>query len=109
MSIYKIIVQVIATGSQVVIRAFTRALRQELAASRVHTAHTQTQDDAPPKPLSSMSLQEAMKILNVDELDREKIEQNYKRMFEADGNSFYIKSKIFRAKERLDEETSGGN
>lgn len=55
-----------------------------------------------------MSLDEAMKILHVDELNPEIIERNYKHLFEANdrknGGSFYIQSKVYRAKERLDQE-----
>lgn len=41
-------------------------------------------------------------------MDPEEIEKNYKHLFEvndkSNGGSFYIQSKIFRAKERVDQE-----
>ena len=51
---------------------------------------------------------EAKQILNVSQLERQQIEEKYKHLFEVNdkskGGSFYIQSKVFRAKERLDEE-----
>ncbi|KAH9373819.1 hypothetical protein HPB48_007459 [Haemaphysalis longicornis] len=49
-----------------------------------------------------------MQILNIDRLDPELLEKNYKHLFEVNdkskGGSFYLQSKVYRAKERLDEE-----
>lgn len=105
MSLYRIIAQVVATASQIVVRSFTRALRQELAATNAHKTQQKTRDEAPPPIFTSkMTLEEAMKILNVDDLNPIKIDEHYKRMFEANSHSFYLKSKVYRAKERLDEE-----
>lgn len=55
-----------------------------------------------------MTLEEAHQILNVDKLDPEEINKSYEHLFavndKAKGGSFYLQSKVFRAKERLDEE-----
>lgn len=105
----KIIAQLILAGSQILARAVSRAIRQELESAK-HAASKRPQNVPPPINTSDMSLDEAMKILNVDELDAEKIEKNFKHLFEANdrkkGGSFYIQSKVFRAKERLDQEFS---
>lgn len=46
--------------------------------------------------------------MNVSKLDAELVNKNYEYLFKindkAKGGSFYLQSKIFRAKERLDEE-----
>lgn len=58
--------------------------------------------------LSGITLEEAQQILNTNKLDPEEILKNYEHLFnvndKAKGGSFYLQSKVFRAKERLDEE-----
>ena len=66
-----------------------------------------------------MTIEEAMKILNVEDIrDAEKLRESYERLFEMNektkGGSFYLQSKVYRAKERIDDElkhaesTAGG-
>lgn len=57
------------------------------------------------------SFKEAKQILNIDDTelsDAEKIKQKYEHLFNLNdkvkGGSFYLQSKIFRAKERIDQE-----
>uniref|UniRef100_A0A2R9BE33 Mitochondria-associated granulocyte macrophage CSF-signaling molecule n=1 Tax=Pan paniscus TaxID=9597 RepID=A0A2R9BE33_PANPA len=104
----KYLAQIIVMGVQVVGRAFARALRQEFAASRAaadargRAGHR----SAAASNLSGLSLQEAQQILNVSKLSPE--ESNYEHLFKVNdksvGGSFYLQSKVVRAKERLDEE-----
>lgn len=58
-----------------------------------------------------MTLEEAQQILNTDKLDPEEIQKNYEHLFavndKAKSGSFYLQSKVFRAKERIDEELKG--
>lgn len=51
-----------------------------------------------------MSLEEAKKILDVKELDEKEILEKYKKLLEANekSGSFYLASKVYRAKERID-------
>lgn len=55
-----------------------------------------------------LTLEGAMKILNVDNFDPEKIRRNYEYIFiinnKAKGSSLYLQSNIFFAKERIDME-----
>lgn len=57
---------------------------------------------------SGMTLEEAQQILNVNSLDPEDVEKSYEHLFgmneKSKGGSFYLQSKIFRAKERIDGE-----
>eukprot|EP01035_Chromulina_nebulosa_P020940 gene20940-27141_t len=50
-----------------------------------------------------MKPDEAMKILNIEKLNKDILEQQYKKFFESNdpkkGGSFYLQSKIYRAKE----------
>ncbi|XP_025048623.1 mitochondrial import inner membrane translocase subunit TIM16 [Alligator sinensis] len=58
--------------------------------------------------VAGISLQEAKQILNVSSLAPEEIQKNYEHLFKVNdkslGGSFYVQSKVLRAKERLDEE-----
>ena len=56
-----------------------------------------------------IDLEEAKNILNIEDLkDKDKILSNYEHLFsvndKAKGGSFYIQSKVVRAKERIDQE-----
>ncbi|XP_033500019.2 mitochondrial import inner membrane translocase subunit tim16 [Epinephelus lanceolatus] len=104
--------QIIVVGAQVVGRAFARALQQEFAASQAAAkARGRTgQQSAAASSITGMSLQEAQQILNISTLTPEEIQKNYEHLFKVNdksvGGSFYIQSKVVRAKERLDEELS---
>ncbi|XP_006142196.1 mitochondrial import inner membrane translocase subunit TIM16 [Tupaia chinensis] len=58
--------------------------------------------------LSGLSLQEAQQILSNSKLSPEEVLENYEHLFEVNdkpmGSSFYLQSKVVRAKEYLDEE-----
>lgn len=109
----KYIAQIIVLGTQVVGRAFARALKQEIQASQQaakrSTANAgQTQKQRMDNLKTGLTLEEAQQILNVNELDKEAVQKSYDHLFavndKAKGGSFYIQSKVFRAKERLDQE-----
>ncbi|KPJ18532.1 Mitochondrial import inner membrane translocase subunit Tim16 [Papilio machaon] len=108
----KYIAQIIVLGAQVVGRAFARALKQEIAASQEAAKRAGGGPEgarrAAANASTGLSLEEAMQILNIDKLDPEKVNKNYEHLFNANdkskGGSFYLQSKIVRAKERLDVE-----
>ncbi|XP_041062797.1 mitochondrial import inner membrane translocase subunit tim16 [Carcharodon carcharias] len=106
----KYLAQIIIVGAQVVGRAFARAVRQEFAASRAaaEARGRAGRQSAAASSISGMSLQEAQQILNVTTLNSKDIQQNYDHLFKVNdksvGGSFYLQSKVVRAKERLDEE-----
>ncbi|XP_051905597.1 mitochondrial import inner membrane translocase subunit TIM16-like isoform X4 [Hippocampus zosterae] len=106
----KYLAQVIVMGVQVVGRAFARALQQEYAASQAaaRARSSAGQHSAAATSISGMSLQEAQQILNVSKLEPGEIQKNYEHLFKVNdksvGGSFYLQSKVVRAKERLDEE-----
>ncbi|XP_042204746.1 mitochondrial import inner membrane translocase subunit tim16-like isoform X1 [Homarus americanus] len=98
----KHIAQLVIAGAQVVGRAFAKALRQEIAASqaaaqRAGGGAAGAKHSATNQKLG-MSLEEAKQILNVEELDLERIKKNYEYLFsindKAKGGSFYIQSKM---------------
>lgn len=105
------IIQIIVAGAQVVGRAFTRAMQQEIqasqqAAQRLGNARATKNyvDDAK----MGISLEEAKQILNVANLDKQEITTRYNFLYKANdaknGGSFYLQSKVVRAKERLEHE-----
>lgn len=102
----KYIAQLILAGSQVVARAFARAVKQEIeasqqAAQRLGNAKTRSERVANQKV--GLSLEEAKQILNISNLTKEEINQKYDSLFKAnEKTSFYILSKVVRAKERID-------
>ncbi|XP_028166311.1 mitochondrial import inner membrane translocase subunit tim16 [Ostrinia furnacalis] len=108
----KYIAQIIVLGAQVVGRAFARALKQEIAASQEAAKRAGGGPEGARRAAANAStgvtLEEAMQILNLDKLDPEKIQKNYEHLFsvndKAKGGSFYLQSKIVRAKERIDAE-----
>ncbi|XP_073409646.1 coronin-7-like isoform X4 [Dendrobates tinctorius] len=107
----KYLAQILVMGAQVVGRAFTRALRQEFAASRAAAearGGRAGKESAAASSLSGISLQEAQQILNVSKLEPDEIQTKFDHLFKvndkAAGGSFYLQSKVVRAKERLDQE-----
>ncbi|CAF2377558.1 unnamed protein product [Rotaria sp. Silwood2] len=109
----KHLIQIAILGSQVIGRAFTRALRQELQyAKTAQQSGKTTAKTAQADRVTGISLQEAKQILNIhddaDLNDVEKIKKQYEHLFDLNdktkGGSFYLQSKIYRAKERLDQE-----
>ncbi|XP_043955902.1 coronin-7-like isoform X2 [Gambusia affinis] len=106
----KYLAQIVVMGVQVVGRAFARALQQEYAASQAaaRARGRSGQQSAAVSSITGMSLQEAQQILNISTLSPEEIQKNYEHLFKANeksvGGSFYLQSKVVRAKERLDEE-----
>lgn len=109
----KYLAQIIVLGVQVVGKAFARALRQEIAASQEAAKRAgggrQGAKRVATNARTGLTIEEALKILNAERPDQqETIEKNYKYLMEANdrakGGSFYIQSKVVRAKERIDEE-----
>uniref|UniRef100_A0A671Y8T9 Coronin n=1 Tax=Sparus aurata TaxID=8175 RepID=A0A671Y8T9_SPAAU len=106
----KYLAQIIVMGAQVVGRAFARALQQEYAASQAaaKARGSSAQHSAAASSITGMTVQEAQQILNISTLTPEEIQKNYEHLFKVNdksvGGSFYIQSKVVRAKERLEEE-----
>lgn len=108
----KYIAQIIVLGTQIVGRAFARALKQEIAASQEAAKRAgggqQGQNRVAANLKAGMTLEEAQQILNITKLDPQEIQKNYEHLFQVNdkskGGSFYLQSKVFRAKERIDQE-----
>ena len=109
----RIIAQVVVMGAGIVSRAFVQAYQQA-----VHNARSGNAGAAAAKTVvgkKKMSTQQALEILNFPTSgvppSAEDILKQFTRYFEANdpakGGSFYLQSKIYRAKEAL--EASGAD
>ncbi|XP_017116170.1 mitochondrial import inner membrane translocase subunit tim16 [Drosophila elegans] len=105
--------KIVYLGAQVVGRALVKTLRQEIEvcqeAARIQETLRANAPSDRDVAVKGMTLVEAQQILNVKDLsDRQAIEAHYQHLFRANdknsGGTFYIQSKVFRAKERIDQE-----
>lgn len=101
-------------GSRVLGRAFVEAYRQAAATQR-HTAQAGSSGVGAARSLaaSGLTLDEACKILNVSppkggKADLEQVMERFQRLFDLNkpeqGGSFYLQSKVLRARERIEME-----
>lgn len=58
--------------------------------------------------IAGITLEEAQQILNISKLDPKEVDEKFNHLFnlneKSKGGSFYLQSKVFRAKERIDQE-----
>ncbi|CDS42567.1 mitochondrial import inner membrane translocase [Echinococcus multilocularis] len=110
----KYLAQVILSVSRILGRAFVKALQEEYAAS-INAARARASADKSSSKsdygssLSGISLEEAKQILNISDIHNvEEVAKKYDYLFtvndKKNGGSLYLQSKVFRAKERIDEE-----
>eukprot|EP01027_Heterolobosea_sp_BB2_P001187 GEZU01001817.1.p1 GENE.GEZU01001817.1~~GEZU01001817.1.p1 ORF type:complete len:134 (-),score=37.21 GEZU01001817.1:266-667(-) len=107
----KIIVQIGYMAAGIVGKSVADAYRQAASANKMH----KTAAEAIRKTVigvTKMKYDEAQKILGVSkDTPKEIIEERFRKLFEANdpakGGSFYLQSKIFRAKECLDKGPQG--
>ncbi|RDH24178.1 protein transporter [Aspergillus niger ATCC 13496] len=107
---HRIVTQVVVTGARVFGKAFAEAYKQAQASSK-YAAQTGKKVGA--SMSSGLTLDEACKILNVKppqngEANLEQVMERFKKLFDLNdpqkGGSFYLQSKILRARERLEME-----
>ncbi|KAF2233897.1 cochaperone Pam16 [Viridothelium virens] len=108
---HRIITQVLVTGSRVFGRAFAEAWRQASASQRYAAASGSKPGGANTLASSGLTLDEACRILNVPppkggDANTQQVAERFKRLFDQNdpkkGGSFYLQSKILRARERID-------
>ncbi|KAJ3206327.1 mitochondrial import inner membrane translocase subunit TIM16 [Entophlyctis luteolus] len=109
----RILTQVVIVGSQIIGRAFVEAYKNVSNAARANGGAAGRAADAATLR-TGMSIDEAELILNVKKagdvhaVGRDEILKRYDHLFKANdpanGGSFYLQSKIVRAKERLEME-----
>lgn len=101
-------------GTQVLIKSIRKSIAEEVRLSEEAAQKLREDREGFRKKSGNdgdLTPDEAMKILDVDQPSRKLIESNFRRLFAANdvarGGSFYLQSKVFRAKQILDRELGG--
>lgn len=101
------------TGCRVVGRAFAESYKQASAASQYAKANKNNPAAANTFSNNGLTLEEACKILNVKppqqgKANMEDVMERFKKLFDVNdpqkGGSFYLQSKVLRARERIESE-----
>ena len=111
---HRIVSQVIITGARVFGRAFAEAYRQSQANAK-YLAQAKKGNTSAASTFASagLTLDEACRILNVKppqggQADLKQTTERFKKLFDLNdpqkGGSFYLQSKILRARERIEME-----
>ncbi|KAF4265090.1 mitochondrial import inner membrane translocase subunit TIM16 [Aspergillus fumigatus] len=110
---HRLLTQVVVTGARVFGRAFAEAYKQASASSKYAQANKGKGGSSSTFASSGLTLEEACKILNVKppaggETNLEHVMERFKKLFDLNdpkkGGSFYLQSKILRARERIEME-----
>jgi mitochondrial import inner membrane translocase subunit TIM16 len=111
---HRILAQVVLTGTRVLGRAFAEAYKQASASSKYAAAAAKDNPTAMHNISSSgLTLDEAGKILNVKppqggKTNMDNVYERFKKLYDLNepkkGGSFYLQSKILRARERIEME-----
>ena len=108
---HRIITQVVFTGARVFGRAFAEAYKQASASQKFAAANQNNPAAANTLSSSGLTLDEACKILNVPppqgaQTNLTKVHEQFKHLFDMNdpkkGGSFYLQSKVLRARERIE-------
>jgi len=111
---HRILTQIVLTGTRVFGRAFAEAYRQAAASSKYAGQAKKGNGSVSNTVASSgLTLEEACKILNVKppmagEAHMETVMERFKKLYDLNdpnkGGSFYLQSKVLRARERIEME-----
>ncbi|OCK86312.1 cochaperone Pam16 [Lepidopterella palustris CBS 459.81] len=110
---HRIITQFVITGSRILGRAFAESYRHAAASQKYAAAAAKNPGASKSVAASGLTMEEACKILNVappkgGKADMEKVMERFKKLFDLNepknGGSFYLQSKILRARERIEME-----
>ncbi|KAH9907627.1 protein transporter [Xylariomycetidae sp. FL2044] len=110
---HRIITQIVFTGSRILGRSFAAAYKQAQASTEYARAQAKLNPNATGRAnlSSGMTLDEACKILNVKppqggKANMEEVMARFKKLFDTNdpekGGSFYLQSKVLRARERIE-------
>ncbi|KAF3051038.1 mitochondrial import inner membrane translocase subunit TIM16 [Didymella keratinophila] len=111
---HRIITQVVFSGARIIGRAVSESYRQAAASQKYAAANAGSGGGA--FASSNITMDEACKILNVGPgkmgtIEAEQVTERFKRLFDLNdpqkGGSFYLQSKILRARERIERELQG--
>ena len=105
----RILANLLVMGSGALFRAASQAWQKALENARKSGVTADSVSSASATRLRHMSVEEARKILNITEAStKEEMLERFAKTFEKnEGASFYVQSKLFRAKETLGVEQFG--
>ncbi|CAG9462895.1 unnamed protein product [Pedinophyceae sp. YPF-701] len=101
----KFIAMILVSGAQTLARAFIQAYGQALHNARRSGMNAENVKRAAVR--SKMTLEEARQILEIDAgATAEQVEERFRHLYRVNKESgtFYLLSKVYRAKERVDQE-----
>ncbi|RMZ76650.1 hypothetical protein DV738_g4869, partial [Chaetothyriales sp. CBS 135597] len=110
---HRIITQLVVSGGRIFGRAFAEAYKQAQASSQYAKQAAKSGNGSTTYGASGMTLDEACKILNVKppmggKTDMPNVMDRFKKLYDLNnpekGGSFYLQSKILRARERIEGE-----
>lgn len=112
---HRILVQIVASSTRVLGRAITEAWRQASASHAYASSNSSGLGASRASTIASsgLTLSEACQILNVKppkrgEADMVQVANRFKQLFDANevanGGSFYLQSKVLRARQRIERE-----
>jgi import inner membrane translocase subunit TIM16 len=114
---HRIITQVVFSGARIIGRAVSESYRQAAAAQKYAAANQNGSGGGGSAfSASNITMDEACQILNVGpgkmgNIEIEAVTERFKRLFDLNdpkkGGSFYLQSKILRARERIEREVQG--
>ncbi|KAF2133580.1 cochaperone Pam16 [Dothidotthia symphoricarpi CBS 119687] len=114
---HRIITQVVFSGARIIGRAVTESYKQAAASQKFAAANQNGGGGGGAfSGSSNITMDEACQILNVSpgkmgHIEPEAVTERFKRLFDLNdpqkGGSFYLQSKILRARERIERELQG--
>lgn len=113
LNLLKSLTKLLYYGTIVLIKSIQRSIREEVkvsneAAKKRNEKRSIDNNEDRQNYDGQLTLEESMKILNVNKLTRKDVERNFNILFtlndKSNGGSLYVQSKIFRAKQVIDKE-----
>ncbi|PZD29628.1 Pam16 domain containing protein [Pyrenophora tritici-repentis] len=113
---HRIITQVVFSGARIIGRAVSESYRQAAASQKYAAASQNGGGGGSAFSSSNITMDEACQILNVGPgkmgtIELDVVTERFKRLFDLNdpkkGGSFYLQSKILRARERIEREVQG--
>ena len=102
--------RLIIFGATILSKAFSQALRNESSLNKIGNLrdirNNPKENFYSSKMFAGLNLEEAKQILDLKSLDSKTVENRFDYLFKINdkynGGSFYLQSKIYRAKQRID-------
>ncbi|CAG9822439.1 unnamed protein product [Phaedon cochleariae] len=110
----KTLPKILYHGVKIFLRSLKKSISEEIELSNqaARMRYDQNKSHAISETAEQMTLNEAKLVLHVDRCSPEEMEERFLHLFEVNkkenGGSFYLQSKVVRAKERIELEMRNG-